>query len=184
MSDHLFIITGGPGSGKSTLIAHLAAAGVATMSEAGRAIIQDQVAIGGQALPWSDRAAFAEQMLGWELRSHREASAMPGPVIADRGVPDVMGYLMLCGLAVPAHVRRAAEAYRYNRVVFIAPHWPVIYGQDEQRKQSADEAAATFRMMERVYGDLGYHLLPLPLAPVEERAAFVLAHIAQAAERS
>lgn len=53
------IITGGPGSGKSTLIDALAAQGFHHMPEAGRAIIRDQVAIGGTALPWADRIAFA-----------------------------------------------------------------------------------------------------------------------------
>ena len=67
--DRLFVITGGPGSGKSTLIDALAGHGICTMPEAGRAIIRDQVAIGGEALPWSDRRAFAELMLGWEIRS-------------------------------------------------------------------------------------------------------------------
>jgi hypothetical protein len=55
--------------GKTTLIDALAAEGIRHMPEAGRAIIRDQVAIGGTALPWADRAAFAELMLGWELRS-------------------------------------------------------------------------------------------------------------------
>src|SRR3546814_10617091 len=63
-------------------------------------IIRDQVAIGGTALPWADRAAFAELMLGWELRSWHEAHDRAGPVIFDRGVPDVIGYLRLCGLPV------------------------------------------------------------------------------------
>src|SRR3546814_14045915 len=54
------VITGGPGSGKSTLIEALAVEGFDHMPEAGRAIIRDQVAIGGAALPWADRAAFAE----------------------------------------------------------------------------------------------------------------------------
>jgi predicted ATPase len=71
--DHLYVVTGGPGSGKSTLIEALAASGVPGMPEAGRAIIQDQVAIGGNALPWSDRQAFAELMLSWEMRSYRAA---------------------------------------------------------------------------------------------------------------
>ena len=52
-SDRLFVITGGPGSGKSTLIKALAERGFCTMPEAGRAIIRDQVAIGGEALPLS-----------------------------------------------------------------------------------------------------------------------------------
>jgi predicted ATPase len=55
-----YIITGGPGSGKSTLIEALAAEGFHHMPEAGRAIIRDQVAIGGTALPWADRAALAQ----------------------------------------------------------------------------------------------------------------------------
>src|SRR3546814_1518314 len=49
------VITGGPGSGKSTLIEALAVEGFDHMPEAGRAIIRDQVAIGGAALPWADR---------------------------------------------------------------------------------------------------------------------------------
>ena len=69
--DRLFVITGGPGSGKSTLLDGLAEHGICTMPEAGRAIIQDQVAIGGEALPWSDRLAFAE--LGRLLKKHRAA---------------------------------------------------------------------------------------------------------------
>lgn len=172
-SHHLIVITGGPGSGKSSLIAALGAAGYATMAEAGRAIIREQVAIGGDALPWADRAAFAEEMLRRELRSHRKARAMPGPVFLDRGIPDVIGYLDLCGLPVPDHVRRAAERHRYNRRVFIAPHWPAIYAGDAERRQSAEEAEATCRAMERVYAALGYDLVPLPLAPVAERVAFV-----------
>ena len=177
MANHLFVITGGPGSGKSSLVAALAQAGFPHMPEAGRAIIQDQVAIGGSALPWADRAAFAELMLTWELRSHREARAFAGPVILDRGVPDVMGYLTLCSLPVPDHMHRAADLYRYNRTVFLAPHWPEIFAQDAERKQSPGEAEATCQAMIKVYTSLGYELVMLPLAPVPERVAFVRAYI-------
>ena len=81
------------------------------MPEAGRAIIQDQVAVGGTALPWSDRLAFAELMLSWEMRSYRAAQEIAGPVIFDRGLPDVVGYLRLSGLPVPPHIERAANLF-------------------------------------------------------------------------
>jgi len=175
--DRLFVITGGPGAGKSALIAELARHGFATMPEAGRAIIQDQVEIGGSALPWADRSAFAELMLSWELRSYRSASEMPGPVIFDRGVPDVAGYLRLCELPVPDHVKRAAELYRYHRRVFLAPPWPEIFTRDAQRRQTFAEAQATCEAVSEAYLSLGYELISLPLAPVEERAAFVAERI-------
>jgi predicted ATPase len=117
------------------------------MPEAGRPIIQDQVAIGGEALPWAERQAFAELMLSWEMRSYRVALKAKGPVIFDRGVPDVLGYLRLSNLPVPPHVERAAHMFRYHRRVFIAPPWPEIFGQDNERKQSFEEAQATYDVM-------------------------------------
>lgn len=171
--NRFFVITGGPGSGKSTLIGALAAQGFPHMPEGGRAIIRDQVAIGGHALPWRDRLAFAELMLGWDLRSYHEATAHAGPVLFDRGIPDVLGYLRVCGLRPPAPLLRAAAEFRYSREVFIAPPWPGIFAQDAERKQSLGEARATFEAMSAVYSELGYALTPLPRASVEERARFV-----------
>ena len=177
MSDHLFVITGGPGTGKSSLIDALAARGYRTMPEAGRAIIRDQVAIGGSALPWADRALFAELMLGWEMRSHREALAIASPVLMDRGIPDVVGYLTLCGLPVPDHVERAAKVHAYNRRVFLAPYWDAIFTQDAERKQDRAEAEATGRVMAETYRRLGYRIIELPLAGIEQRADFVTARL-------
>jgi len=179
IADHLFVVTGGPGSGKSSLVEALATEGLRHMPEAGRAIIRDQVAIGGTALPWADRTAFAELMLGWEMRSYREARELPGPTVLDRGIPDVIGYLQVCGLPIPTHVWKAAELCRYNRRVFIAPYWPEIFTQDTERKQASAEAEATCRAMVEVYASLGYELLPLPLAPVSERVRFVCSHLEQ-----
>ena len=170
-------MTGGPGSGKSTLIDALGAHGIAVMPEAGRAIIQDQVAIGGAALPWGDRLAFSEQMLGWELRSYREAQRQAGPVLFDRGIPDVAGYLTLSGLPVGAHVARAVADYRYRRDVFIAPPWPEIFMPDAERRQSLAEADATFHALADAYSQAGYGLVPLPRAPVADRVQFVLSRI-------
>jgi predicted ATPase len=175
--DRLFVITGGPGSGKSTLINALAEHAICTMPEAGRAIIQDQVAIGGEAVPWSDRLAFAELMLSWEIRSYRAALSLIGPVIFDRGVPDVLGYLRLSDLPVPSHVDKATQMFRYHRQVFVAPPWREIFELDAERKQSFDEAKATYEMMVETYSALGYDLIPLPLGSVQERMQFVLARV-------
>lgn len=178
MKSQMHVITGGPGSGKTSLIEALAAQGLNHMPEAGRAIIQDQVDIGGTALPWADREAFAQMMLAWELRSYREAIDSPGPVIFDRGIPDVIGYLKLCELPVPPTLQRAARQRRYARKVFIAPFWPEIFRQDSERKQTPAEAEATYSAMVDAYTDLGYDLVALPMASVAARAAFVLASIA------
>lgn len=172
-ASHLFVIAGGPGSGKTTLIDALEQAGFVHSIEAGRAIIQDQQAINGPGLPWRDPALFAQLMLAW--RSFRMAQNLPGPVFRDRGVPDVVGYLRLADLSVPAHMRCAAEELRYNRQIFIAPPWPEIFERDSERRQSFEEAVRTYEAMVASYEGLGYRLIELPRCSVPERVAFVSA---------
>jgi predicted ATPase len=113
-------------------------------------------------------------MFAWEIRSWYAANTLEGPVLFDRGIPDVVGYLNLIGMPVPSHIEQAARTLRYHPRVFIAPHWPAIYARDAERKQSSDEAEATFRAVASAYSRFGYDLQPLPLAPVEERVRFVV----------
>lgn len=122
-------------------------------------------------------ARFAELMLSWEMRSYRTAWKLGGPVIFDRGVPDVAGYLRLSGLPIPSHVDKAPQMFRYHHRVFVAPPWPQIFAQDAERKQSFEEARATYEAMIETYSAFGYELIPLPLDSVEQRVRFVLAVI-------
>jgi len=173
------VVTGGPGSGKTTLIDALAEAGFARTIEAGRAIIQDQTAIDGPALPARDPVLFAELMLSWELQSYRSAQTRRRPIFFDRGVPDIVGYYRLIGRTVPLHAMAAADRFRYNRRVFAAPPWSEIFGQDAERRQTFDEAVRTFDAVTGAYRDFGYELVLLPLAPVSQRVKFVLDAIGQ-----
>ena len=103
-SDRFYVITGGPGSGKTALIEALRSLGYPSSVEAGRGIILDHMAIDGPALPWRDPMLFSELMLSWEIRSYHDAEQSTGPVFFDRGVPDVLGYLHLMNIPAPEHV--------------------------------------------------------------------------------
>jgi predicted ATPase len=170
-----FVLTGGPGAGKTTLIGALKALGYATTEEAGRGVIRDEVGFGGDALPWNDRERFAERMFEWELRSYRDAERRDGPVFFDRGLPDTIGYLRLEGLEVPAWMEEEAWRLRYNARVFIAPPWKEIYGGDEERRQSWDVAVQTFEVMAQTYAGFGYELVELPRASIARRTGLLIA---------
>lgn len=173
-AERFFVITGGPGSGKSTILDRLQQAGYARSVEAGRGIIQDQISISGHALPWEDPLAFADLMLSWEMRSYHVAERESGLVFFDRGVPDVIGYLRLLNLPVPAHMEKATATFRYSRWVFIAPPWKEIFQQDRERKQGFEEAVRTYEAMRVTYTECGYELIEIPRASVEERVQFIL----------
>jgi len=173
-ADRFFVLTGGPGSGKSTVIGALRRSGYAGCPEAGRAVIQEQMAAGGRALPWDDRLLFAEMMLRRDEESYRAAEKLVGRVYFDRGVVDVVGYLRLVGLPVPKHMEQSVESYRYNRMVFVAPPWPEIYGRDNERKQDFAEAVRTYETMVTTYADYGYQVVEIPRDSIESRMRFVL----------
>lgn len=182
-SNRFYIVTGGPGSGKTSVIEALRARGYSCALEAGRGIIQDQMKIEGRALPWRDPLLFAELMLSWEMRSYHAAEQTTGSVFFDRGVPDVMGYLRLTGTPVPQHVHNAAVAFRYNPVVLIAPPWKEIFRQDQERKQDFHEAIRTYEALAATYTELNYQLIEIPLLPVDERVKFILHQIKMDGQR-
>ncbi|MFG1677065.1 AAA family ATPase [Micromonospora sp. NPDC049282] len=173
MSSRFVVVTGGPGAGKTTLVDALRRTGHACVEEAGRQVIQDQTAIGGQATHTRDSRLFAEIMLSWEIRSYRQARQHRGVVFFDRGIPDLVGYHLLLGLPVPEHVTAAARLFRYHRRVFIAPPWPQIYTTDSQRHQDFAEAVQTHEAMVTAYSGLGYELCTLPRDDVAARVEYV-----------
>jgi predicted ATPase len=179
-ADNLFIVTGAPGAGKTTLLAAAAEAGMTIGPEAARAVIQAQAAIDGPAVQWRQPAMFAELMLDRDIQSWQALRAAGGPVLCDRGIPDLVAYGRMLKLADAGHFSRAAELYRYNATVFFAPPWREIYADDAERIEGWEHAQRIYEPMRDVYEELGYRIVELPKAPVVERLAFVKDIIAYA----
>jgi predicted ATPase len=72
---------------------------------------------------------------------------------------------------------KAAEEFRYNPLVFVAPPWKEIFCQDRERKQDFDEAVRTCDALVETYQSYGYDLAPLPRTSVDERVRFVIERI-------
>lgn len=64
--------------------------------------------------------------------------------------------------------------FRYSKNVFIAPPWPEIYTQDEERKQTIKEAKETYLAMLEVYKNYNYSLIELPKLTIESRTNFII----------
>lgn len=173
-------MTGGPGSGKSTVLDAAARAGYLTVPESGRSILQRQALIGGNATHTGDALVYAELMLDRDIANYLDYAGSERPVLFDRGIGDLLGYRSLTGKPLAEHFDRAATRFRYNRLVFAAPPWKDIYGADTERKQDWDEAVRTYDAMHSAYEELGYEVLVLPKADVETRLAFLVERVGPA----
>jgi predicted ATPase len=176
MNERLFVITGGPGSGKTTVVNELAGRGFACVPEVARQIIQEQIRSNGDALPWANTARYADLMMERSISSYLDNSACREPTFVDRGIPDTLCYAGIIALHADAiaRMRQICETYRYNRLVFIAPPWEEIYQTDTERKQTFAEAVDVYDRMAATYRDCGYQLIELPKVTPRERAEFIL----------
>lgn len=178
-ADNLFIVTGGPGAGKTTLLDAAAEAGIRVGQEAARAIIKAQAVIDGPAHHFGNRALFAELMLDRDIQTFL---ALGGDALAlcDRGIPELVCYCRDWEVTDNAHFQRAAEVYRYNRIVFMAPPWREIFVTDSERVEGWEHAQRVHASLRDGYAELGYRIVELPKADVAERLAFVKDVIAHA----
>jgi predicted ATPase len=174
---NLFVITGGPGAGKTTVLRELEKSGYPFAPEVARQIIQEQVRNSGNALPWGDRKVYTELMLSRSIESFEAHTPAAKPTFSDRGIPDTLSYARLIGLADEQAIRSACERYRYASRVFVAPPWKEIYETDSERKQDFAEAERTCAEIIRTYRESGYEIIELPKSAPHARAAFILSHL-------
>jgi predicted ATPase len=172
-----YIITGGPGSGKSTLIDALEEIGYRCYPEVSRELIRREARRPGGVMPWNDLEAFAFLAFAEILLQHDHAAESGGRCFFDRALPDIFGYLRCSDLDIPLHYLETHARCRYQRTVFILPPWPEIYVNDTERPQSPAEAEALYHAIREVYESLGYDLIEVPRVSVEARCAFVLGHL-------
>lgn len=171
----LYILTGGPGAGKTSLLNELNKKGFMTVPEEGRRIIKEQISIKGDALPWINKKRFADLMFEASVNSFLKIDKLEEqPVFFDRGILDTIGYLKLENIPVPNEMKTKADTMKYHNNVFILPPWKEIYENDPERKQTIEVAQATFDCMNETYLEYGYNLIGVPKLSIKQRAEFIL----------
>lgn len=170
------VLTGAPGAGKSTLLQALGAKGLVTSPEVARTLLR---APGGMEQRMSDPVGFAWAMLDAQKTTYAmTGTAIAGPVVFDRGFADIVAFLALGGLPVMPELEVACQTLRFDGPIFRAPPWREIFFQDDERVQTWEEAQASDAAVCAAWRRYGYDLIDLPLAPVEQRTAFVLERLA------
>lgn len=169
----VYVITGGPGFGKTVLIEKLREMGYQTVGEIARQIITQQMAIGGELLPWKDAIRFEKKVL--EERIYFLNRVDPEDIaFSDRGLPDQAAFSWFKGKELSSQLKAALAANRYSNKVFLTPPWRQIYRNDQIRTETFEEAEKIHQYIIKAYLENGYELIDLPFISPDDRIEFIL----------
>lgn len=169
------IITGAPGTGKTTLLKLLKDKGFPCHPEVSRRIIKEQLDLGSKLLPWDDLVNFSVLVNQGQIQQFK--NAQEGVCnFYDRGVPDVLAYLRKDNL-FEEDLEKTAEIYTYHSTVFILPPWPEIYGTDNERRENLSAMKEINTKLIEVYKDYKYKVFILPKVSPEERLKLIIAEL-------
>jgi predicted ATPase len=173
LSSKRVVITGGPGFGKTSIIDELEARSYTCFHEVSRTIIKEQLASGGEILPWKNLVSFSHVLLESRIQQFHKAQTS-GFNFFDRALPDIIAYMEKDQLEIPNHYRDKLKDCTYFSTVFIVPPWKEIYKNDAQRMEDYNTAEQLHEFISETYKGLGYEIVVLPKVSVKERADFIL----------
>lgn len=172
-----YIITGGPGFGKSTVINCLRALGIMVIPEAARYVIDRNSIAGQDLLTISSRYTFDKYIIKIMVEQYLQCNKSK-LTLYDRGIPDLIAWRKYFKMNCD-DVIELAHQYKYENMVFITKPWIEIYSQNVNRPFSFDASCEINTILGDVYTDLGYTLEYLPNDTNEARVDFILGKLSQ-----
>jgi len=174
-----YILTGGPSTGKTSVLAELARRGYATKEEAATAFIRQQLA-SGVVEPWLAPDFQANISL---LHAEYEKAALAEQkdiVFFDRGPVDSLSYLLFYNKphnqTVVDLVEKGLTAGRYHATVFVFEDLGFC-AKDEVRHEELDEARLLAKQFVQDYQSLGFEVVFVPTGSIQDRADFILSRV-------
>ena len=162
------VITGGPCSGKTSLIRELAKLGYTVVEEAATQIISE-----GIYHPQKDPLAFQREVVARQFDWEKEAESKTKDLIfCDRGIYDGLAYLRFYN--VPESKLYLPEEWGYLMAFHLAQ---LRFEKDQIRCETPEEASEISRLLRQSYIEKEIPLEAVLVINVAQRAKFVLQKI-------
>ena len=168
------VITGGPGTGKSSIITELKTREHACFEEISRQITLKARQNGIEQLFLTDPLLFSELLLKGRLEQFNEAKKYNrSHVFLDRGLPDVLAYMHYKQTEYPNYFYETCKVNVYDQIFVLSP-WQEIFESDNERYENFEQANAIHLHLLDTYKDFGYQLIDVPFGSVKSRTDFIL----------
>lgn len=168
-----YVLTGGPSSGKTTVLKELSKLGYTVFPEVARIFVDKEMAEGKSLKNIrGDESKFQKKTL--KIKLEMEEVAPQGKIVFfDRGIPDSIAYYQLCGLN-PKKALAICQERRYRKIFFLEQ---LPFKKDYARIEDEKTVQKLNKLLRKAYQDLGYNIVSIPVMSVEERSQRILNEI-------
>lgn len=168
------VITGGPGTGKTSIINELIRLGHTCLEEISREVTLKARQEGIEQLFLTQPLLFSELLLKGREKQFHEALNLDSEVIFfDRGLPDVIAYMDYIGDTYPESFVKSCQNHLYD-MVFVLEPWQEIFVSDNERYENFEQAVKIHHHLLNTYERFNYKLMDVPFDSVENRAQHIL----------
>lgn len=171
-----YILTGTPGSGKTSIIGALAARGYITVPEAATAVIA-QAQKNHIASPW-EHPEFIDTIIRLQYKQQRHA--LPGLQFYDRSPICSYALSRYLGFSPSTclmdEINRISDEHIYEKKVFFVAHLGFIVNT-KARQISFEDALRFERLHEEVYQEWGYQTITVPAASIDTRCDQIIKEV-------
>jgi predicted ATPase len=182
VTSRFVVITGGPGSGKTSLVNYLGSLGYATVPESAIQIIAElnrERGIQAQ-IEWRKGHPAEFTRLVMVRMDALEAACTAGGqelVFCDRGRPDALAYSEISGTELDREIWPLIEGRRYLRVFLLDTLSDFPARPDTGRTSNRERSLRLHGLLLKAYRSLGYEPLRVPELSIEDRAQLVLSEL-------
>jgi predicted ATPase len=177
MRNNWYVVTGGPSTGKTTLLQILESKGHTVFPELARTVIDEAIAKGLSVEQIrKDEKKFQMEVL--KRKQEVEAKHKPDVItFFDRGMHDTLAYMRSYGWEIEKKLEKEVYKSKYRKV-FLLDMLPK-YEKDYARIEDDKFKRKINQLLYSAYEEAGIEVVSVPAMPIMERADFVLKHIAQ-----
>lgn len=181
MDKRKIVITGGPGTGKTSVINHLKGQGYHCFDEIIRLLTSEAKKevdtsnhISNPIVFAKDPLEFNTRLLNGRIEQFNSANALEEHTcFFDRGIPDVLAYMDYFNQPYDSVFENACTNHNYSKV-FLLPPWKAIYKTDSARFETYEELEQIHKCLKSTYKAFGYTIIEVPFGSVDTRTSFIL----------
>lgn len=177
MGNNWYVITGGPSTGKTTLLAELDKLGHRVVPEAARMVIDEGIAKGMTVEQIrANEELFQHDVL--KLKEKMEAALEDDKLtFFDRAMHDSLAYLRYYGMSIEGWIDELFGGSKYKKVFLLEPL--PNYVKDYARTEGPDFPKKIHKLLHDAYAEFGMEPIHIPPVSVEKRLEMILSHIKQ-----